>query len=73
MSMEKIVRPAIGENVEPIPFIKPGSIGAPPVRIGPIGYPGGTTTFPWSANFTTTFYMMAVHKESKVPAFDFSS
>jgi hypothetical protein len=70
--MEKIVRPFVGEDVAPTSFIKPGSIGAPPVRIGPIGYPGGTTTFPFSSNFTATFYLMAVHKEKAVPAFDFS-
>jgi hypothetical protein len=70
--MEKIVRPFADQNVYPTPFIKPGSAGAPPVRIGPVGLPGGSLTFSFSGNGSTTFYMVAVHKEKAVPAFDFS-
>lgn len=64
--MERVIRPFVGENIFPTPFIKPGSVGAPPVRIGPVGLPGGSKIFSYTASGTTTFYMVAIHREKSV-------
>jgi hypothetical protein len=73
MTIETIIRPFIGESVTPRAFIKPGGVASAPVRIGPIGLPGGTTTFTFNGSGTNTTYMAAVHKEKNVPSFDYSA
>ena len=67
-AFEDIVRPFQRVDTGPQRYYQPGAVGVPPVR-RQIGARGGTKTFAYSINVTTTLYMARINTLS-VPNFD---
>ena len=70
--LEGIIRPFVGEQVGPQPFHPGSSQSAPPVRLS-VGLIGGSRTFSYSGNSSSSMYMAAVHTEKSQSIFDMSS
>lgn len=62
MSLEPIIRPFSDQATGPTPFVKPGAVGVPPVRII-IGLRGGTKTFATAGSASRSTRIGHVHKE----------
>lgn len=62
MGIEPIVRPFTTDDVSPVEYVQPGTVGVPPAIVK-IGMRGGTTIFNGSFSFQATMRLGAVHKE----------
>ncbi len=70
--LEGIIRPFIGNSVNPTPFHPQNSASAPPVRLA-VGLVGGSKTFGFSSSTTLSSYMAAVHTEKTTDIFDMTT
>lgn len=62
MSIETIIRPAVGVDTTPVRTVRAGIVGVEPVLIM-VGRKGGSRAFPWAGNSVLTAYLIRVHRE----------
>jgi hypothetical protein len=62
--LEQAIRPFVGQDVAPVGFTNPGTVGVPPVRVAIGQKASAPKTFNFSINITTTTYISNDNAES---------